>query len=246
MIQNKISILSTRALKEDWIEEAAQIDIEIEINSFIETETIQSVEVLQEIEFALLQSANVVFTSVNAVNAVGENLEEQQPDWRIYCIGHATKQQVEEYFDEKMVRGFANSAEELAELIATGSCDTNHGDTNHGDTNRGVIFFCGSKRREELPEILKSNGIEVNEIVVYETITTPHKLQKHCNGILFFSPSAVESFFQFNKPDKETVLFAIGNTTASSIKKLSNNKIIVSDEPSKEGMLGKLKEYYEK
>ena len=63
-------------------------------------------------------------------------------------------------------------------------------------------------------------------------------------GILFFSPSAVQSFFSKNKVADKTILFAIGNTTANEIKKYSTNKIIISDEPGKENLVTKMIEYF--
>ena len=53
MQQNRISILSTRSLPAPIIETAALQGIDIDIQSFIETEPIQSIEVQQEIEQAL-------------------------------------------------------------------------------------------------------------------------------------------------------------------------------------------------
>ncbi len=233
MQQNKISILSTRPLSDSLIEEARQFNIDVDILSFIETETIDSTEVQQEIENALMQSSStVVFTSMNAVQAVAEQLDGQQPDWKIYSIGNTTKQLVQKYFGEEAIAGTASSATELANLIIEEEADDE------------VIFFCGDQRREELPEILKNNDFEVTEIVVYETVAAPHKVEKQYHGILFFSPSAVESFFSNNKVADSTVLFAIGNTTANSLKKYSNNKIIISDEPGKENLFGKMLEYF--
>ncbi len=46
--------------------------------SFIETEPIDSIEMYEEIENALLESATVVFTSMNAVEAVAAHLNELQ------------------------------------------------------------------------------------------------------------------------------------------------------------------------
>jgi len=80
--------------------------------------------------------------------------------------------------------------------------------------------------------------------VVYQTLATPHKIQKDYFGVLFFSPSAVQSFFSKNKVKDRTILFAIGNTTANEIKKYSNNKIIISDEPGKENLVQKMIEYF--
>lgn len=232
MQQNKVSILSTRPIDEALIEEAKRLNIETDVLSFIETETIHSTEVQQEIENALLQSSAVVFTSMNAVEAVADELQGQQPDWRVYSIGNTTQKLAKKYFGEESIAGTANSAAELAELIVEEGCDDE------------VIFFCGDQRRDELPDILRSNDIDVNEIVVYETVAVPHKINKQYHGILFFSPSAVESFFSNNKVKEPTVLFAIGNTTASAIKKYSNNKIIISDEAGKDSLFRKMMEYF--
>ncbi len=232
MYQNKIAILSTRPLKDSLLQQGNESGIGIDVLSFIETEAIHTYEVRQEIENALLQSSAVVFTSMNAVEAVADVLDGQHPDWRIYCIGNTTRQLVRKYFGEGSVAGSANSATELAELIIEENVDDE------------IIFFCGDKRRDELPGILRSHDIDVTEIVVYETMAVPRKVNKPYHGILFFSPSAAESFFSTNKVAEQTILFAIGNTTAATIKKFCDNKIIISDEPGKENLFWKMMEYF--
>ncbi|MDP4261751.1 MAG: uroporphyrinogen-III synthase [Bacteroidota bacterium] len=233
MQQNKTNILSTRPLDASLVNTAKQHGIDIDILSFIETEAIQTIEIQQEIENALLQSATVVFTSMNAVEAVADQLQEP-PDWSIYCIGTATHKLVKKYFGEETIAGTAPNAAELAELIVEESGSDE------------VIFFCGDQRRDELPGILQKNNIEVNEIVVYHTVAVPHKIKKEYQGILYFSPSTVESFFRVNKLTGPTLLFAIGNTTASEIIKYSTNKIIISDEPGKEHLVKKMINYFSK
>src|ERR1051325_525660 len=232
MQANKISILSTRSIDESLIQEAKQRNIEIDVLSFIETEPIRSIEVQQEIENAFLKSSAVIFTSMNAVDAVVNELDGQQPHWRIYSIGNTTKQLVKKYFGEEVIAGTADSATELAELIT------------REDDNDEVFFFCGDKRRNELPEILRNNDIQVNEIVVYQTIPVKHKIEKNYHGILFFSPSAVQSFFSDNTITDKTILFAIGNTTANEIKKTSGNKIIISEKPGKENLVRNMIRYF--
>lgn len=232
MQNDNIHILCTRPLPETLIEEAFQAGIEIEVSPFIETESILSVEVQQEIELASTESATVVFTSMNAVDAVTIFLDSLQPDWAIYSIGTATGRLVKEYFGEAKIAGTASDAASLAGLIA---------EDRFVDE---VIFFCGDQRRDELPEILRQHEVVVNEIVVYQTISVPHKIEKQYHGILFFSPSAVQSFFQKNKLTDTTILFAIGNTTANEIKKYSTNKIIISDAPGKENLVSKMIEYF--
>src|SRR5215475_1231501 len=112
MQQNKITILSTGALPAYLIEEVKENNIHIDVIPFISTEPIQSIEVQQEIEQALLQSTTVVFTSRNAVEAVAAELEDQDPEWNIYCVGQKTKELIGEYFDEDKIYGSADSAEE--------------------------------------------------------------------------------------------------------------------------------------
>ncbi len=155
---NKIEILCTRQIGQPLKDLCTSKNIFIDSISFITTEPIETVEVQQEIENALILSTPVVFTSMNAVEAVAEFLFDEQPDWRIFCIGNTTLQLAKKYFGEHKIAGTANDASELAEVILA-----------EGDIEE-VIFFCGDKRRDELPEILKKNNIEVNEIVVYETI----------------------------------------------------------------------------
>ncbi len=232
MMQSKIPILCTRPLPALLLEEAADAGIAIDEISFIETESILSVEVQQEIELVSTEIATVVFTSMNAVDAVTIFLDGHQPEWMIYSIGTATGRLVKEYFGEERIAGTANDASALAELIA---------EDRFTDE---VVFFCGDQRRDELPDILKQHDIDVNEIVVYQTIEVPRKIDKFYHGILFFSPSAVRSFFRLNKLQDKTIAFAIGNTTAIEIKKFSNNKIIISDEPGKENLVQKMMDYF--
>lgn len=214
------------------VAEAKSAGISIDELSFIETEPIQSVEVQQEIEQAYLQSATVVFTSMNAVTAVLAQQDYQQPDWVIYCMGNTTKKLLQESFGEHSVAGTANNATELAERIAEES-----------DTDE-VIFFCGEQRRDELPAILRKQNIDVQEIVVYETIHTAHKISKQYQAVLFYSPSAVHSFFSVNKVPAQTILFAIGTTTANAVQQYCNNTIIVGKAPGKEELVRQAMEYF--
>ena len=103
--------------------------------------------------------------------------------------------------------------------------------------NEGVFFFCGKQRREELPDKLKLAEIELEEIVVYETFETPQKItRKSYDGILFFSPSAVKSFFSLNKLNEQIQIFAIGKTTAEFLEKHTNKEVDVAEIPTEESM----------
>jgi len=240
MKQDDINILCTRPLPAFLIDDAKMIGIAIDELSFIDTAPFNDLEVTAVIENILTQTATIVFTSMNAVDVVADKLAVkladklvgQLPDWKIYCIGTTTNHLVKKYFGESAIAGTAFNAAALANLIAADRFIDE------------VTFFCGDQRRDELPEILRKNNIDVNEVVVYHTITTAVKINKDYQGILFFSPSAVASFFSVNQLPTSTVLFAIGDTTAAALKEFSTNKIITSDQPGKENLVKKMMEYY--
>jgi uroporphyrinogen-III synthase len=108
-----------------------------------------------------------------------------------------------------------------------------------------IVFVCGNKRRDELPVLLNKAGIEIHELTVYETTKTPIVISEDFDAILFFSPSAVQSFFSVNQLKKNTACFAIGETTAGSISDVTNNRIIISKSPSQEEMLASVHFYFQ-
>jgi len=224
MMKNKIQILSTGPVAEELIKEAAENDIIIDEISFITTEDIDDIAIEKKIRELSNQKITVVFTSTNAVNAVARFIS-KQPSWKIFCIGSTTKTLVKKFFGEGAVAEFAENAESLSKLILQNSSIQN------------ITFFCGDKRRDELPGNLNKGGIVVDEIVVYKTIETPTVLTKQYDGILFFSPSAVQSFFSKNSINKNAKIFVIGSTTANAVKLFSQQPVIIAETPGKKNLV---------
>ena len=211
---------------------AQEQNIQIDVASFIETNnTIDKITAHKILQFATKEIA-VVFTSMNAAEAVIDCLKaiNAEPEWTIYTLGGVTNTIISNYFTASEVFSDAANATEVADTIIENEEDE-------------VIFFCGNQRREELPRHLQANNITVEEVVVYETIETPVKIDEKYSGILFFSPSAVKSFFFNNQVDEDTVLFAIGKTTAKALKQYSMNKVLVGTMPNKEHLAKQAIEY---
>jgi len=116
MQENKIQILSTRPLDNVIIKRAGQNNVIIDVASFIKTEKIISTEIRKKVTDLLQQKITAVFTSVNAVNAV-ESYISVKPQWKIYCIGNATKKLIARGFGEENIAGFANNGEQLSKEI---------------------------------------------------------------------------------------------------------------------------------
>jgi uroporphyrinogen-III synthase len=230
----KISILSTRPLETALLEAAKAKDVHVDIISFIDTTPAITTGIKEEVGKVLKQPAHVVFTSMNAVTTVAGYMNGHVPNWNIYCIGNTTRQLAARYFGEHSISATGSNASDLADKIIT-----------RKDVKQ-VVFFCGDQRRQELPGKLRQHSIPVQEVIVYHTITTPHKIDKAYDGILFFSPSAVQSFFYANAVPPDTVLFAIGQTTADAIAPFTDNTVIVSDRPGKDELVKKVFQFFKK
>lgn len=153
---------------------------------------------------------NAIFTSKNAVKAI-QNAEIDIKN--CFCVGSTTKKLLEE--NGQNVIETAQNAIELAEIIVK----------KH--KNESFLFFCGNLRRDELPSILKKNDIDLREQIVYTTTLRPKNFNKIFDGILFFSPSTVQSYVSENSIG-ESVAFCIGNTTAFEAKKYTNHTVIAN------------------
>lgn len=222
-MHDKTHILTTRPLDQSLVAEAAAQDIVIDTISFIDTARIITDEVVQQVNLHAKQDATVVFTSMNAVEAVIDLLNNERPFWEIYCIGETTGKLVSDYFGASAIAGTANNALALAAVMML-------------DGIKEAVFFCGDQRRDELPETLRANQVILHEVVVYRTITLPQTIEKNYDGILFFSPSAAESFFSADTVPPGTILFAIGTTTGDTIRQFCNNQVITGNIPGKEAL----------
>jgi len=174
-------------------------------------------------------SENLIFTSTNAFKSFLQNeVSSRLKSRRIFCVGSKTKEFIEEA-GFKVVES-ADYASELSQIIVE----------SHQD--KAFTFFSGSMRRDTLPEALKNAGVVCSEIEVYETVLTPHKINTALDGLLFFSPSGVESFLLENKITNQTC-FCIGTTTAEALAAVTDN-IVVANKPTVENVVVQCINYY--
>ena len=231
MVENKIKILSTRALNSELLHKTGLQDMDVQADAFIKIIPDVSQETAAFIQSLALQPATVIFTSVNAVSAVTTQIT-VVPPWKIFSIGGATKDTLLHFFDASSIIASAKNATLLSEkIIAYGGV-------------KEVVFFCGNRRMNHLPEKLVDAGITVKELHVYQTVETPVATTREYEGILFFSPSAVESFFSINTIPVHTVLFSIGESTTAAIESYCGNKVITSQWPGESNMMEMVADYF--
>ncbi|PWA04312.1 uroporphyrinogen-III synthase [Flavobacterium psychrotolerans] len=213
-MQNPISILSTKILLSNQKQALLDAGFLVTEANFIKTEN--SDFDLKEI------NDNLIFTSQNAVQSVLPHPKiGELKSKNVFCVGMKTKALLNENgFKVTAYTGYASDLAEIITLIYS---------------KESYTFFSGNLRRETLPEALAAAKVNFNEIQVYETSLTPQKIKTPVDGILFFSPSGVESFLKDNKIKGE-ICFCIGNTTAEALEKTTKN-IIVADQPSVEDVI---------
>jgi uroporphyrinogen-III synthase len=225
-----IQILSTKILSDNQKQALESANFNVIEADFIQIKN-QKFE-LKEI------NDNLIITSQNAAQSLL-----LQPDCdalktkNVFCVGLKTKILLSESgFNVIAYTGYASDLAEIITLIYA---------------NESYTFFSGNLRKETLPKALKEAKIKFNEIQVYETSLTPQKISspnpskggdKNFDGILFFSPSGVESYLKENTIKKE-LCFCIGETTADALPKTVKN-IIIAAQPSIEDVIEECIEEY--
>ncbi len=220
-MQNPISILSTKVLLSPQKQALLNEGFSVTEANFIKT---------KNSDFDLKGiNDNLIFTSQNAAQSVLLHPKcSALKAKNVFCVGLKTKALLEENgFNVAVYVDYASDLAEIITLIYS---------------NESYTFFSGNLRKETVPKALKEAKVNFNEIQVYDTTLTPQKIKTAVDGILFFSPSAIESYLMQNKIKNE-ICFCIGNTTAEALEKITRN-IIIADQPSVENVIEDVIEEY--
>ena len=220
-MQNPISILSTKVLLSPQKQALLNEGFLVTEANFIKTEN-------SDFDLKGIND-NLIFTSQNAAQSVLLHPKcSALKAKNVFCVGLKTKALLEENgFNVAVYVDYASDLAEIITLIYS---------------NESYTFFSGNLRKETVPKALKEAKVNFNEIQVYETTLTPQKIKTAVDGILFFSPSAIESYLMQNKIKNE-ICFCIGNTTAEALEKITRN-IIIADQPSVENVIEDVIEEY--
>jgi uroporphyrinogen-III synthase len=221
---SQISILSTKTLSAQQRQAFLDANFDLLEQDFIE---------IKNNFFQLNKiNMNLIFSSQNAVlSLIEQNGWEILKTKNVFCVGIKTKELLEA--NGFTVDVYMDYASELAEIITLIY------------NKQSYTFLSGNLRKETLPEALKSEGIAFNEIEVYQTTLAPFKIseQEKFDGILFFSPSAVESYLTDNKIKNE-ICFCVGTTTAKTLELNKVKNIVIAETPTIDEVIVDVIHYY--
>ena len=232
----RVNILSTKQLEPLLVGKAAVQGIRIVMKPFIKINHAEKPEAIKAIQ-QLRNDAVWAFTSHHAVESLHflarkHGLSLPTP-LGAYTMDGRTAEKCKQLLPGIKILGMANNARSLGLHIA-----------KQDETK--VVFFAGNLRRQELPEILKNENIALNEIQVYETVSTPVKVAENFDGIMFFSPSGINSYLEQNNLPSHAVCFAIGETTANELRKITKGQVRTAPQPTQESIVNLVIAYYSK
>lgn len=170
---------------------------------------------------------NAIFTSQNAVKSIAYSETFKSKIKDVFCVGDKTAKLLQKL--GKNVLEKDNYSEKLIEKIIS-------------HNPRGVDFYCGNIRMETIPYGLKNKGININEQIVYTTRINNIKIRDNIDAVMFFSPSAINSFLK-NNNGANTIAFCIGKTTKNSTKN-KFKQVVVSKTTTIESVIESVVKYF--
>lgn len=174
-----------------------------------------------KVDFSQFQA--LVFTSKNSIKAILKDIQ----IWRkipCFCIGKQTAKELRNTGISPFFIGDDLVGDEFARLILPNL------------QHKKVLYLKAKKVHSNLTEILRNNGILLDELVVYETKCKAQNQQVLCeNAILIFtSPSCVDCFLeQYDWKDSFKAV-CIGKVTRDYLlaKNIQKEQIYISKEHS--------------
>lgn len=171
---------------------------------------------------------NVIITSKNGVEAILNSFTKDELKFKnIFCVGRRTKKLIEQKIGT--VKHTERNAAKLADYLSKEI------------KGQEATYFCSDLRLDTLPKVLTENGVLVNEVEAYKTMYSPADVDEKVDGVLFYSPSTVESYVQKNTKNK--VAFCIGPSTAREAEK-HFEKVEISKVPTVESVIELVNLYY--
>jgi uroporphyrinogen-III synthase len=156
-----------------------------------------------------------VFSSQNAVRSFLANPTASAHQNPILCVGEKTKSLLEEN-GQKVVK----SAQNMLELVDF---------IQKKMKNEHFLHICGSRKLPDFSVGMQQAGISYAEVTAYQTHLVSRVQTPEPQGLLFYSPSGVESYLQSNSIGASWC-FCIGETTATAVRHLTEY-LTVSPKP---------------
>lgn len=200
-------VLSTKKLRFHQLERlmAAQCDV-------VDYDALQ----IEIQPFSIPKKPNYwVFSSQNAVRSFLANPTASAHQNPMLCVGEKTKLLLEKN-GQKVIKTAQNMLE-LVDFIQKTM------------KNEHFLHICGNRKLPDFATGMQSAEISYAEVTAYQTHLVSRLQTPEPQGLLFYSPSGVESYLQTNSIGASWC-FCIGETTATAVRPLTEH-LTVSPKP---------------
>ena len=136
----------------------------------------------------------------------------------VYCLSER-QEGILKACGVRVIRSLLPNARSLAELLR-----------QHND-GRKLIYLCGDKSLNQLPELLSENQLDWQSVEVYKNTSVEIFMNEVFDAYLFFSPGAIKSYkASGNFPQPKAPVVAFGNGTAQTAWTEFPNMVLESPE----------------
>ncbi|MCH2450003.1 MAG: uroporphyrinogen-III synthase [Gracilimonas sp.] len=171
-----------------------------------------------------------IFTSKKAVRAINPMIKDLIIPNHIFAVGAKTAEKLEELGLEVTIPDEYNAAalaHKMKELEL-----------------KEVVHFCGNLKAADLSKLL-GDSTNLYSIEVYRTKQTTHKINAgEFDGIVFMSPSAIESFSEQNSIPENMQVFCIGPTTEQAANEAGMEQCITPEYSTLDSLVKSIEEFY--
>lgn len=184
---------------------------------------------------ALVATSPRVGTALGRLFAARDDLADRWRGAPAFAVGPKTAEHLQEVGLDPRGADAGDAAALVEQIIAAAPAGP-------------LLFLCGNRRRDTLPNRLQEADLAFDELVVYKTrtrrnMTLPSAQEPpESPWLVFFSPSGLEAIEQAPSVDPEQLhdsrIAAIGPTTAGALEEAGWSVEAVASEPSPEGLVG--------
>lgn len=228
----RINLLFTGQELDENILEELPIQFYVSVLPFIKTELLTNKHLIEQLNFITESESQVIVTSNIAAKWITKyaiNI----PNWKIACMTGKTQDVFVTTEWKKLIVLTDQKSELLAENVE-----------KVFSKSQKVYFITGDRHLNIIPVYLSKKGFDIETIITYHTKEVEQNMEVNYDGIIFLSPSAVKSFFRQHKISIEIPLFAIGETTATALKKIVFNPIITSSKPTQKILFHTIQQFF--
>ncbi|SMO46396.1 uroporphyrinogen-III synthase [Gracilimonas mengyeensis] len=172
-----------------------------------------------------------IFTSKKAVKAVSAVLSDFELPQHIFAVGAKTAEKLQELGLKVSIPEEYNAADLSAMMQEL--------------KLKKVVHFSGNLKAANFQKLL-GDEVEVVSVEVYHTKLTGHQMDdlNDFDGIVFMSPSAVESFSHQNKVTGRMQVFCIGTTTEEAAHEFGMQHCITPEYSTLESLMASIQTFY--